>query len=233
MRQRRNGQRRRGRPAGRTEQGDATRRQLYETALGLIAEKGYDESTLRDIARAAAVSPGLLYRYFPNKRDVVLTLHDELSAEYARRVRRSTKRAWAERLIFALKTSIQVLRPHRDTLAALIPVLVSNGRDGVLSPERALSRRLVEDAFIVAVTHADDAPDANVAEALGRIAYLVHLAVLLWWLLDRSPKQEATTGLLKLCEASKAWLPMAIALPGAHQLIVDVDQLIRRGLWAK
>ena len=34
-------------------------------------------------------------------------------------------------------------------------------------------------------------PKPPLATAIGRLLYLVHLAVLLWWLLDRSPKQRA------------------------------------------
>ena len=46
--------------------------------MRLIAERGYDATTLRDVAERAGVSAGLLYRYFPSKRAVVLALYDEL-----------------------------------------------------------------------------------------------------------------------------------------------------------
>ena len=47
----------------------------------------------------------------------------------------------------------------------------------------------------------------DLAAALGRLLYLVHLAVLLWWLLDKSPRQRATTGLAatRLAEV-RAWI---------------------------
>ena len=52
--------------------------------------------------------------------------------------------------------------------------------------------------LIGSFTEAADAPKRPLAEALGRLLYLVHLAVLLWWLLDKSPRQRATTGLVAL-----------------------------------
>src|SRR6266550_528806 len=58
----------RGRPRGRTPQGVAARLSLYNTAIALIAERGYEATTLRDVADRAGVSVGLLYRYFPSKR---------------------------------------------------------------------------------------------------------------------------------------------------------------------
>ena len=75
----------RGRPPGQTSQGVAARRLLYETAIRLIGERGFGETTLRDVAQAANVSVGLLYRYFPSKQAVVLALYDELSVSRAAR----------------------------------------------------------------------------------------------------------------------------------------------------
>ena len=75
--------RKRGRPPGRTPQGAAARDRLYATATQLIAARGYEATTLRDIAKEAGVSVGLLYRYFPSKQAVVIALYDQLSSEYA------------------------------------------------------------------------------------------------------------------------------------------------------
>jgi AcrR family transcriptional regulator len=66
----------RGRPPGRTAEGEATRRTLYKTAIRFIGDRGYEATTLRDVATRAGVSAGLLYRYFPSKRSVVLALYD-------------------------------------------------------------------------------------------------------------------------------------------------------------
>src|SRR5919202_1909254 len=114
--------RRRGRPPGRTAQGEATRRRLYATAIRLIAARGWQETTLRDLAAEAGVSLGLLYRYFPSKRAIVLALYDELSAVYAARAEQMPPGRWADRFLYALKTSLDVLAPQRDTLAALVSV---------------------------------------------------------------------------------------------------------------
>src|SRR5438128_3143037 len=92
--------RRPGRPPGRTHQGTAARLRLYNTAIELIAERGYEATTLRDVADGAGVSVGLLYRYFPSKRAVVLSLYDELSAEYAARATEMDTGKWRDRFLF-------------------------------------------------------------------------------------------------------------------------------------
>jgi AcrR family transcriptional regulator len=52
--------------------------------MRLIAARGYEATTLRDIAKEASVSVGLLYRYFPSKQAVIVAFYEELSADYAR-----------------------------------------------------------------------------------------------------------------------------------------------------
>ena len=86
--------RKRGRPPGSTPQGAASRERLYATAIQLIAARGYAETTLRDIAKEAGVSVGLLYRYFPSKQAVVIALYDELSADYARQAAMMPSGRW-------------------------------------------------------------------------------------------------------------------------------------------
>src|SRR6185369_9902388 len=66
--------RKRGRPPGLTAEGEAARKRLYRTAIALIGERGYEATTLRAVAARAGVSPALLYRYFPNKRALVMAL---------------------------------------------------------------------------------------------------------------------------------------------------------------
>ncbi len=134
----------RGRPRGRTPQGVAARLSLYNTAIALIAERGYEATTLRDVADRAGVSVGLLYRYFPSKRAVILALYDELSAKYASRAAEMKIGKWRDRLMFALTTSLQVLSPHRSTLAALVPVLIgdANGTRSSTMPWSARPTRL-------------------------------------------------------------------------------------------
>ena len=50
----------------------ATRRAIQEHALRLFLEKGYEATTVEEIARAAGVSHMTFFRYFPTKEDVVM-----------------------------------------------------------------------------------------------------------------------------------------------------------------
>src|SRR4051812_10429637 len=125
--------RKRGRPRGQTPQGAAARDRLYATAMQLISTRGYEATTLRDVARESGVSVGLLYRYFPSKQAVVIALYDELSADYLSQAAEMPPGRWRDRFVFALKTSLDVLRPHRVALRALTPVLVGDPEDGIFA----------------------------------------------------------------------------------------------------
>jgi AcrR family transcriptional regulator len=72
-----------------------TREQIVEAAMGLFAERGYQATTIADIANAADVAPRTFFSYFPSKEAVVFhnvdrdleglasTLRDRLAGENA------------------------------------------------------------------------------------------------------------------------------------------------------
>ena len=222
----------RGRPRGRTPQGEHTRQHLYDVAVRLIAARGWDATTLRDIAAEAGVSVGLLYRYFPSKRAVVLALYDELSTEYATGASDMPRGRWRDRFLFALNTSLGVLHPYRQTLSALVPVLVGDAEEGLFAPRTAFSRLRVQTVFVEAVVRATDAPRPDLAPALGRLLYLVHLAVLLWWLLDKSPGQRATYALVKLLQHALRMGAPLLRVPRVPGLVTGADKLVRDALFS-
>jgi AcrR family transcriptional regulator len=221
----------RGRPRGPTQQGQQTRDLLYQTALRLMAERGLEATTLRDIAAEAGVSPGLLYRYFTSKEAVLIALHNDLSGQHAAAAVDLPAGPWRRRVLHVARLSLQVLGPQRPVLAALTSVLLSGREGGLLSAETAPARQRVQTAFVRAVVEATDAPaDTADCAALARLSYAAHLAILLWWLLDRSPQQRATSALLELTERALPGLALVLRLPPARRWMRQFDELATDGL---
>ena len=44
------------------------KQEIMDTAMVVFAEKGYEQTTMRDIAEAVGIVPGLCYRYFESKQ---------------------------------------------------------------------------------------------------------------------------------------------------------------------
>lgn len=195
-----------------------------------MAKHGYATTTLRDVAKEAGVSVGLLYRYFPSKRAVIIALYEELSAQYVERVREMPRGRWRDRFVFALKASLRVLEPHRVALRGLIPVLVGDPDEGIFGERVAFSRLRVQGVFEDAVVGSTDAPALPVARAAGRLLYLVHLAVLLWWLLDKSPKQRASSALVQLTEQILPSAALTLKFAPVRRFVISADQLVGEAL---
>ncbi|MBO2446909.1 TetR family transcriptional regulator [Actinomadura barringtoniae] len=98
-----------------------TRRAIQDHALRLFGERGYDETTVEQIAEAAEISPSTFFRYFPTKEDVVVTdEYDPIMAE----VFRSQP---------AELTPIQALR---TTLGDLLPYMFATDMEVVMTRMR-------------------------------------------------------------------------------------------------
>lgn len=57
------------------------RSQILDAAISCFADKGYYETSMDDIVRAAGLSKGSLYWYFSSKRDLFRTLTESWMAE--------------------------------------------------------------------------------------------------------------------------------------------------------
>lgn len=63
-----------------------TRETIQRAALRLFAERGYDQTTLADIAAAANVAPRTIFAYFESKEDILLCEENGFLSELKRRL---------------------------------------------------------------------------------------------------------------------------------------------------
>src|SRR3954447_22936422 len=87
---------------------EETRRQILETALTLFRERGFEETTMRDVAARAGLSLGSAYYYFKSKEALVGAYYDYIQDEHRIRARAAfaTARDLRQRLRAALHTKI-------------------------------------------------------------------------------------------------------------------------------
>jgi AcrR family transcriptional regulator len=152
-----------------------TRLMIQAEALRLFAEKGYAETTVEEIAEAAAISPRTFFRYFPSKEDVVVwDEYDDPSLELFQA--RPADEPLAEKMRVVIREALAGLY-HRDPerlltrfrLAVAVPELRARfydaQRDGVellasiVQPRGAadtLRLRVIGSALLAAVMVAGD-----------------------------------------------------------------------------
>ena len=56
---------------------EARRAEILEAARGVFVEKGCDAASMQQIAKAAGVSAGNIYRYFPNKEALIVAVCED------------------------------------------------------------------------------------------------------------------------------------------------------------
>jgi len=179
---------------------EETRRQILETALALFRERGFEETTIRDIAARAGLSLGAAYYYFKSKEAIVGAYYDYVQQEHQTRARAAFDKGGDlhDRLRAALHTKIDIMQTDRRLLRALFRY--GGEPDHPLSwfgPATKQQRQLSIDVFAQAVA-GERLPD-DVREAAPTLLWTLHMGVLLYFLYDDSPQQRRTR---KLIDAS-------------------------------
>ena len=182
-----------------TARAEDTRRKIYEAAMELFREKGFEETTMRDIAAKAGVALGGAYYYFSSKDAIVLAFYAEMQETSNALVLEALgeHRKLKERIRCVLEKRLELLEPNRKFCSALF----RHAPDSTdpLSPFSEESRSIRE-AAIEHMRIAFEGSDAKIPSDLKpRLPYLLWLyqmAVIMFWLYDRSPNQERTQRLL-------------------------------------
>ena len=171
----------------------STRQRILDTALGLFATKGYEKTTMREIAAEADSSLGLTYRYFARKEELVLELYRNLVRQLEEQANQLAQGTIADRFQRIILTQFELMTPHRQTLGAIFgPALNPHAPAGVFGESTADVRRQARDIYITIVTGSRDAPRGAEIEELATILYGMQLALTLFWLQDLSPGTQKT-----------------------------------------
>jgi AcrR family transcriptional regulator len=98
---------------------DARREQLLAAGARLLAVRSYDEVSIEEIARAAGVSKGLLYHYFPTKKDFIVAAIERGDTKLAELTAPDPKLPADEQLGASLDRLLDLVEEHEATYAAI------------------------------------------------------------------------------------------------------------------
>lgn len=90
------------------------RAQLIRALERVMAEQGYEAASIREIAQAAGLAPGLVHHYFPDKEALLVALTEDLGARWLQRLEEAEALAPEARLrrLIALHLSVDEARPE-------------------------------------------------------------------------------------------------------------------------
>jgi AcrR family transcriptional regulator len=173
---------------------DATRARILESALATFRERGFENSTMREIAAAAGVAVGATYYYFDSKDAIVMAFYQRTQQEMAPSLdailsEAKTLEARLRGLIthkfeyfYANRALLGALSAHIDPAHALSPF--SRETASIREQDTAFFERAVEDSKVKL--------PSNLTRYLPRLLWLYQMGLLLFWVYDHSPRQART-----------------------------------------
>jgi AcrR family transcriptional regulator len=119
------------------------REQLLDAAIGLVATKGYEATTVRDIAAAADVATGTVAYWFASRDDLLRAALVEAARRFGRRL--DDALATAATPLEELTAHAEVATPRTEAEIAAQVVWIEFWRQAQRDPElRALHERMYD-----------------------------------------------------------------------------------------
>jgi AcrR family transcriptional regulator len=177
---------------------DETRARILAAALELFRAKGFEETTMREIALAAGVATGAAYYYFDSKDAIVLAFYDQAQKDMEPRLNEvlDANKDLRMRLKGIIEVKLEYFKSSRRLLGALA---------GHTDPEHPLSpfsaqteaiRANDTKSFERALGGSRVRVSDDLREYLPRILWMYQMGIILFWIYDRSSGQKKTRALI-------------------------------------
>ena len=182
-----------------TEKGKQTRGAIFQSAMSLFRERGFDATTMRDIGADADVALGAAYYYFPSKEAIIQEYYGVVQAERKRRVVEALairKMDLRDRLQFALESKLDIVAKDRRLLGVIFRY--SGEPEHLLSclgPATAEARRESIEVFSRAM--GDERLPKDLQQLLPVALWALQMGLLILFLYDESPGQKRTRRVLE------------------------------------
>lgn len=172
------------------------RQRILDAATALASRGGYEAVQMRDVAERADVALGTLYRYFPSKVHLLVTLMHEQTAELTIRLDRRPPKGEtaAERVVEVLARATRALQRDPQLADAMIRALMF--ADASAAAEVNAVNSIMTEAIIASIRGDDgDVGSDEEHRAVARVLEQVWWANILAWLSGRSSARQMTDDL--------------------------------------
>lgn len=188
-----------------------TREKILEAALELFREKGFAETSMREVAAQARVATGLTYYYFASKDAIVHAFYQRAKDDLGPLLEGAQKgRKLDARLAAIITVKFRYFEPNRKFLGALMGHAADPANP--LSPFAPESRAVREQdlaQFARALAETDTSVPDDMISHMPKILWMYQMGLILFWIYDRSEGQTRT---MRLLEASVKMVSALIKL---------------------
>lgn len=143
------------RRSSRSDEGQETRQRIIDAAYQVLATKGYEATTLKEIAKAADAAPGLVHYYFGGKDQLLVEVLKAVGNRYTATTQHMMQHQSPEQIIeaalkqpmtrvteepewYRLRYELFSLGLHNELIAPGIRELLSEGRQSLSQTVKAL-----------------------------------------------------------------------------------------------
>jgi AcrR family transcriptional regulator len=191
---------------------DATRSRILSAALKLFCERGFDQTTMRQIATESGMALGAAYYYFQSKDALVMAFYAQAQEELKPRLLEALgSKKLEHRLRDLLAVKFNYFHPYRNLLGALSRHIDPKHPLSPFSAETLPIRERDMAFFREVLEGAGVRVPTDLKPHLPRLLWLYQMGLLLFWVYDPSENQARTT---QLVEKSLAIVVTLIKLSG-------------------
>lgn len=178
---------------------EETRKRILNAALDLFREKGFETTTMREIALRAGVATGAAYYYFDSKDAIVFAFYRQASEEMTPQLEDLLDKTTdiRKRLAGILDIKLSYFEPSRRLLGALAALTDPAHPLSPFSNETAEIRERDMDLFRRAISESRLRVPDDLNAILPRLMWMYQMGIILYWIHDRSPHQAKTRALVQ------------------------------------
>ncbi len=177
--------------------GELSRAHILQNALALFRERGFDQTTMRDIAARCRISLGAAYYYFTSKEAIMLAYYDDVQARHNALARPflEQEKSTEKRIARLHHLKLDILENDREIMGALFRYGGDPNHD--LSPFSSTTRGLRHQCIQLFAEGVDrEALPPDLQKIVPMLLWAMHMGILLYFLYDRSPGQAKTRRLV-------------------------------------
>jgi AcrR family transcriptional regulator len=182
--------------------GQQTKAAILEAALELFRERGYEQTTMRDIAEKANVALGNTYYYYRSKEHLIQAFYQRSHEEHLAACQGvlEKEKGFKARLLGVLRAKVQVIEPYHQFAGVLFRTAADPTSPlNPFSTESLETRKQNTEIFeqVIKGARLRIAISNELLEELPNLLWVYQMGIVLFWIHDSSANRTRTHQLLE------------------------------------